>query len=303
MINVALQMLVRDNRDYIKNGFIPYFEEFEKTHPHINLHYYFLENDSCDGSEVIISDFLAAHPGVLKSSALGVLEKSAAVLSPESAAKMHKMAGLRTELNALIEDHSKYDFILFVDTDILFTTDAIKQFIKTLTENPEIGQISGNGAIRDGTWKGLYYDTWACEFLDGKTPHGHSKDPALFPQGCTSKLIKGVYGFMIPLNHPVLLYVNSAFGGASMTRAKLAQDFKWSASGKFEYTNIDKKFERSAVCEHKSFCEHVREQGYKVSIDPAAQVTWTRNENIDLTKISAAAKFVRREVSILNTIK
>ena len=277
MLRIAIQILVRDNRKYLVDYFFPYFSELErKLKKDIRFSYFFLENDSCDESHKVCIKFLRGRSGLVKTSstAKGVHIKSAS-LSPEAAAKMHLLADLRTQLNDLVP-HDDFDYVFQTDSDIMFESPVVEQLLEILETDSSIGQATANGVIRENIWKGLYYDTWACEFLNGGTPHGHSRSIDTYPKGCVSKLIKSVYGFMLPTNHPCLVKVNSAFGGASMFRAELLKNFEYSAAGSFQFVNVGKVRNRTATCEHKSLCRHVREKGYDVVIDPASLVTWTR---------------------------
>ena len=279
MLKVAVQILIKDNRKYLADYFFPYFNSLEKKLKYrVKLSYFFLENDSCDESHRVIERFIKSRSGLLKTSAKGSqgggMQKSASV-SPEARAKMHKMATIRTEINNLIP-HDEFDYIYFVDSDIKFEAPVFENFIEILEQQQDIGQVTANGIIRNSTWEGLYYDTWACEFSNGGTPHGHSRSIDTFPRGCTSKMIKNVYGFMIPINHPCRIKVNAAYGGAAMVRSHLMKDFIYDAGGVFKFCNVGKVMTRGASCEHKSLCKHILEKDYKILIDPASVCTWKR---------------------------
>ena len=302
MVSIAVGMMIMDNRKYLEETFIPYFKKFEKNHPRIKLSYFFRENDSCDYSNVVLERFLKHRSGKLLTSAKESLEKTASFVSPEAGQRMHKLAMLRTQLNDLIP-HEQFDYVLFMDSDIIFESKVIDNFLKIMQEHPKIGKVTANGVIRGGIWEGLYYDTWACDFLDGTTPHGHSRYPSKFPVGCCSDKIKNVYAFVIPEDHPHLIKVKSAFGGAAMIRAHLCKDFVWSAEGSFNYVNLGRVLKRSAQCEHKSFCEHIREAGYLVVIDPASTCTWTREVSpIKRKYLERKDKIPYRAVSVIGDV-
>ena len=111
-----------------------------------------------------------------------------------------------------------------------------------------------------------------------------------------------VYGFMIPAHHPHTIKVNSAFGGLGMVRPHLAKDFVWTAEGRFNFVNCGRKLSRGATCEHKSFCEYIRSEGYSVEIDPGAIVTWMRDEPEALIRGKIVNPRQQRDSRVVNTL-
>lgn len=280
MLKIAVQILIRDNRKYLVDYFFPYFADLEKKLEHeVKISYFFLENDSCDESHKVIEKFIKSRSGLLITSAegkVGTPKQATADTQHEAAGKMHKLASLRTKINRLVP-HEEYDYVFVLDSDIRYRTCVFENFVKILENEENVGMVTANGVIRDGVWRGLYYDTWACEFLGGGTPHGHSRSIDAFPSGCVSKMIKNVYGFMIPVNHPCRVRVNAAFGGSVMVRSRFMKDFVYKADGVFNFTNVGKVKTRGAMCEHKSLCRRVIDEGFDVIIDPASVCTWSRD--------------------------
>jgi hypothetical protein len=224
-MRVAVIQLARDCRTYYVQQFPRLWEQLQTALK--NQAYFFcVENASRDDTACQAQRF--GH--VLSLPASGV-----SFLTQRCTARTAYMAALRNQAVRWVMEFGPFDYFLWLDTNVTFTTSTITRLWETIDRDPTIG-LAGANTLQVGH-KAHYYDTYAlntpgCLWRECDTCHG--------PHAITNTV--DVY---------------SAFGGLCFTRPH----------GTFAAD--------SNQCEHVYLCTKLREQGYRVVVVGAARATWT----------------------------
>lgn len=231
MTRCAVVQLVRDNEKYFLNRFPAVFKAVNQGVADLFLSkplWFFIENDSRDQTILLAQQY--GH-------VLTVPVPRTTILTSRCTMRTEKMAYLRNEAMQWIARFGVFDYIIWLDTDVTFSANTIKQLLKCLENDELIGMACANTLQRGAGMH--YYDTYAL-----------ASDNCLWME-CT--LCRGSYSAKEPVD------VHSAFGGLCVVRGALKCFFAATHN----------------QCEHVYMCTGIRDQGFRVVILGAARAEWS----------------------------
>lgn len=259
---LAVVIYLRNNEDYL--DFInTFFPQFEKSHPNIQISYYAYENNSKDNTRTKMSEFMSNRPGIFMYDDDEPAAKQ--YMSGVSPQRIQRMVRIRNKFLDHIRDQlTSSDYVLFVDTDVMFSEEDIEALLQTARANPDIAMLTCNTKALYHVTPQMrqqqnipenmplcnllhYYDTYA--FIDS-TDVSHY--PACcFPE-CRNLKCADAEKMHTQTNSavPEILNVRSAWGGCVLIDATIFKDphIRW---GTIAFKDI-------AVCEHVYFCDAIR---------------------------------------------
>lgn len=225
--------------------------------------YFFYENDSSDGTDTILSEWISSRSGKLLTETLRVPQFG----SNTSIQRMNLLSKCRNkckDLNPNIDS----DYTLLIDSDIAFNKENFTQQMKTLSSRKTIKMVSAN--IRQNIpdlmfnkAEDSYYDLHA--FLDRNRNTGN------YFSDCPFKDAIDIMNWS--LGKPVAC--QSSFGGFSLLYSDLFKECKWST---VDLNN------GQGLCEHIPLCQKISEFG-EICIDPLSKVS----TKVDLSRINLNA--------------
>ncbi len=222
----AVIQLTQNCESYYQNAFLSVHKAITRTFKHVV--WFFVENDSTDKTV----EYAQQYGHVLS---LSFPKKT--VLSSRCTMRTEHMAHLRNLALQWVHDFGSFDFIIWLDTNVTFSTSTALLLKRTILEDDTIGLVAGNTTQHKSGWH--YYDTYAlnqdrclwkdCDICNGE----HSKDENVD--------------------------VASAFGGLCIIRNSIRCSFAASYN----------------QCEHVYMCAKIWEQGYRVVVVGHARGIWT----------------------------
>ena len=222
----AVVQLTRNNETYFKTAFAAVHAA---VHTAVGAtDWYFVENDSTDNTVA-----LARQYGQVLSVSLPAIFP----LTSRCTTRTDRLSFLRNKAIHWIRKFADYDFVIWVDTNVSFSTKTIDTLKRVISGDVTIGMVCANTIERG--FKSHYYDTYA---LNAERCLWSSCD-----------MCAGPYASSATVN------VNSAFGGLCIIRKEAISTF---AAAKNE-------------CEHVYMCQQVRDKGFRVVVVGLAHAIWT----------------------------
>lgn len=240
-MKILVTTLVRDNENWISQ-FQSMFESLKTNFPKISFESFIFENDSRDSTKSklfgphISHDF--GHPRDMGS-------------------RTTRLAFYRNELknkSNIYFENVRFDFVLMVDSNILFGNRALENMLETMHSNPDVAMVIPHAMVKHSVPCQFYYDTFAmkkgqfdsvvecthsgarhdrhCHYYTGKTPSIRNSDP---------RVVEVDYGF----------------GGFVLVRKQNYDRASWGVTNPSD-------------CEHWKFCDEVG----KIVMDRKSKVLW-----------------------------
>ena len=246
-MKILITTLVRNNEKWLPH-FYTMIERLRSDIPDITFNTYIYENDSTDSTKKLLR-------GEYYSTDLGH--------SNDNHSRTQRLAWYRNDLKKKTENRGN-DYVLMVDSNMTFGTDAFKCLLKTLQTNKDIAMACPYAMVTTSLPCEFYYDTFAmkkgqfdsifectlasdrrhdrhCHHTTGLNPH-HLSGPSA----------------------PRLVEVDTCFGGFVLLR-----------SGFYDHDDIWWGVGTPRDCEHWMFCDSIRKHGGRIVIDRHAKVLWT----------------------------
>jgi len=227
-VKISVLSLWRDSMKHIHRTFSQ-LESLEARHPDIDFSYFFYENDSVDGTKKTLLEWLENRDGKLLSQKLNV-RKWGSINSPK---RMAQMAVYRNNLLHFSRPLES-DYTLVFDSDIIFESDLIENFLANAKSCNNWALLSANtrqniACLLDKKIEDSYYDV-ACLLDSRKIPVACWWDCPFFASGDREKWYSG---------EPIK--VTSAFGSCSLIKTDALNNLKvkWSSvNGMVEHVGL-----------------------------------------------------------------
>ena len=215
-----------------------------------DFEYFFYENDSNDGTDKILSQWIKDKQGKLLSETLEVPHFG----SNTSIHRMNLLSECRNKCKDLNPDISS-DYTLLIDSDIIFNKGNFAQQMRTLNAEAEVKMVTPNVRqnipdFMSNKADDSYYDIHA--FLDKNGDKGN------YYSDCPFKNAIDIMNWS--LNQPVAC--QASFGGFALLYSSIFKQCRWST---IDFNN------GQGLCEHIPLCRKILEFG-KIYIDPASKV-------------------------------
>lgn len=247
MIKILVTTLVRNNEQWLPI----FYSEIEKLKKEfenkIEFSVFVYENDSTDSTKSLLKgDFFRynyGHPNDMVS-------------------RTHRLSFYRNSAKVL-SLNKKYDFVLMVDSNVLFSPDALKSLLDTMDTREDVAMACSHGLVQTSLPCHFFYDTFATITPDGqKCGQFTNVVECTYPGPYHDRHCHRARG-SAPLYDAgsELVELNSCFGGFVLIRNEVYMKCDWGI------TNPDD-------CEHWEFCSQVRKHG-KIVLDRGAKVLWS----------------------------
>ena len=239
-MKVIVLTLVRNNANWLPHFYMA-IDKLKVVHSEIHFDVHVYENDSTDLTKRCLR-------GMYTSQDFG---------DPfDNDTRTSRLAKYRNDIKNHIDDIDSYDYVLMIDSNIIFSSASFTLLLKTLEGNKDIAMATTHSMVGTSMPCEFYYDTFAmglgqfdsvfecrskrnhdrhCHCVTGKTP-------------------------MFSVNSPENVEVDKCFGGFALIRADVYNKSSW---------GVDKPED----CEHWKFCADVRKHG-KIVINRRARVMW-----------------------------
>ena len=239
---IFVMALFKDNLQYLQNYFFKRMIEWEALHKKdVTFEYYFLENNSSDGTNKALAEFLTDRKGRLITLDLPPCDMSGIKFS-----RVERLALLRnTLLDDVRQDLVRDSWCLLIDSDIEFETDTLERLFTTT--NPRSNNVGMLGAfsIDKRIGSGHYYDLFALETTNNCDTSSYCPFDT-----CSYCKINCERRFGHDNN---LINVKSCFGGFVIIDTNVFLDHRnvmW---------DTRPTGGGDGLCEHRMFCESIRE--------------------------------------------
>ena len=161
---LSIASILRNNEDYLRDFLLPNLSELENSHPQLEFHYYFYENDSSDQTPALLREFLEGRKGLFKSESFG------APSHPRNLTKdrLQHVVNCRRKLMELRPFEG--DWTLLLDSDTLFSPHLLNQFLEmALPEDCVALSCNGRDMVSCQSHPDCshYYDVLAFKSTDG----------------------------------------------------------------------------------------------------------------------------------------
>lgn len=219
------------------------FVSIERVYPHIELRFQIYESDSTDSTYLKCKEFLEKRRGNLYSEQISMQKFYHEV----SSIRGNGMTVVRNNLKKLHGELDS-DFVLVMDSRILFNPTCILSMMSSLQFDSGIGLISGYGRYQKST--GPYYDTLAL--ILNKKSYYNNIDP-LHRLLLRSK------------KNRATIECEACFGGMAMMPTWVYNKSKYWVDPSSPKDSSNKK---GLPCEHHGFCKDIRNLNMRVVLDP-----------------------------------
>lgn len=240
-MKILISTLVRNNEKWLPT-FYTMCQKLKNNRNDINFDVHVYENDSTDGTKYHLK-------GNYVSQNLGH--------SFDRYSRTTRLALYRNDIKNHIKDLDSYDYVLMVDSNILFDTKAFNVLFDTIENNSDIAMATPHSMVGTSLPCQFYYDTFAMGLgqFDNVIECGY--EGARHDRHC-HKVCNSVP--MNLLSGDKIIEVEKCFGGFVLIRASVYKTSKWGVS-------------KPEDCEHWQFCADVRKNG-KIVINRDAVVLW-----------------------------
>jgi hypothetical protein len=247
MIKILITTLVRNNEQWLPIFYSEVDKLKEEFKNKIEFTIFIYENDSIDSTKSLLKgDFFShnyGHPGDMVS-------------------RTRRLAFYRNNLKEL-SSSSEYDFVLMVDSNILFSPSALQSLLGTLDTREDVAMACSHGLVQTSLPCHFFYDTFATITPDGqKCGQFTNVVECAYPGPYHDRHCHHAHGSP-PLYGGAtgLVELNSCFGGFVLIRNEVYMKCEWGITNPSD-------------CEHWEFCSQVRKHG-KIVLDRGARVLWS----------------------------
>jgi hypothetical protein len=264
--SLAVVALYRDNARYLPHAF-ERFAAWERAG--MAVRYFFLENDSADGTAGLLADFMRGRRGHLECRQLAArVPTHAGGDGHDRVMTLARMRNYIVDIAMADAPQAADEWTILVDSDILFPADVLERMFAARARDPRpdtIGmltcytqqlfdpsQLPGEGTAVPGI-SGLvsadhYFDTYA--FQDASHRHLHPFCGFARCRRCRDRDAIGLP--LIPRDRGIV-DVAAAFGGLAAVPTAVVRDprIRWTTYG----SGVD---QRRVLSEHVVFCDRLR---------------------------------------------
>ncbi len=120
-MEISICAILRDNGKYLEDFLLPALKTIEKDH---NLFYYFYENDSSDNTKELLNDFMKNRKGKILCEDFDT-PIFARNTNPNRIKNLTKCRNKLLDLRPF-----KGEWVILIDSDIIFPLDIVEQFLK-----------------------------------------------------------------------------------------------------------------------------------------------------------------------------
>ena len=248
MRKILVTTLVRNNEHWIPIFYSEIDKLKEKFKNEIEFSVFVYENDSTDSTKSLLKgDYFCYNYGH----------------NNDRGSRTKRLAFYRNSLKVLCAKQD-YDFVLMIDSNILFAPLTFKSLLGALDGDEGIAMACPHGLVKHSLPCHFFYDTFATITAGGQrcgqftnviecTHPGHCHDRHCHHANGTPPLHQASGSRLIELN--------SCFGGFVLIRNEVYLKCEWG-------------IKESDDCEHWEFCSQVRKHG-KIVLDRDARVLWS----------------------------
>lgn len=254
-MRVLICLLFKDSFFWLAR-FIYCIESLLRDKPNdINYHLSIIHGDSKDGTDGELKRYTADLLSKYKSTGLKI--KMVELPLPSRLNRIERLAVLRNACIVMV-DIEDYDYVLAVDTDVMFEPCVIKKLIEDIRNDKLNAGIVAPMIMIEGAenaGKEYFYDTWVFR-IAGKT---FTSAAPYIPAGISPDIATGIFEV-------------DSVGSFYIARAGLFSRYGikyFTEERKDIRINPQLKYESEQVC----FCNDVRKRTpYKIYVDPKVMV-------------------------------
>ena len=259
--NLLISIMMKDNSLYV-----PYFfkctDLVDKYNTKYNINYIVYTNNNTDNTLQLLNNNSKEN--------IKIVEKTydKEFLNKPRVERLHY---LREDFLNIIRKET-FDYLLMVDTDILFNEKMIADSIEILNSN-NYGAITANTITY---WSPFYYDTFSLS----------TKNIEYYPSVPVGSIDLTKFNLDTLWNKNKHKSVISAFGGFFLTSSKVINDKKLS------YIKGNKKIKEN-ICEHKYFNKQIKNIKFINNINPI----WCKGNSNDEKEFKNSFKILEKNNS------
>lgn len=240
-MKILISTLVRNNEKWIP-VFYNMVESLQKRHKDTHFHVHVYENDSIDSTKTLLrGNFTSQNFGD----------------SFGSHTRTKRLAKYRNDIKNHIKDLDSYDYVLMIDSNIIFGTNAFDVLFDTLQSNTDIAMATPHSLVGTSVPCEFYYDTFAMGLGQFDSVIECRYDGAKHDRHC-HRICDEFPKYRI--SESPIIEVEKCFGGFVLIRTNAYKHSHWGIN-------------KAEDCEHWQFCADVRKYG-KIVINRDARVLW-----------------------------
>jgi len=240
-MKILISTLVRNNEKWIPM-FYNMCESIKNKRQDINFDIHVYENDSTDSTKTLLKGtFISQNFGD----------------SSTPYTRTKRLSKYRNDIKNHIRDLDSYDYVLMIDSNIIFGTHAFDVLFNTLQLDRSIAMATPHSLVGTSVPCEFYYDTFAMGLgqFDSAIECGY--EGARHDRHCHRVTHEWPKNFRRDSN---IIDVKRCFGGFVLIRTKAYKHSTWGINN-------------AEDCEHWQFCADVRKYG-KIVINRDARVLW-----------------------------
>lgn len=240
-MKILISTLVRNNEKWIPM-FYDMCETLKNYRRGIEFHIHVYENDSTDGTKALLKgDYVSQDFGDSK----------------DMYSRTKRLAKYRNDIKNHIKDLDSYDYVLMVDSNMIFGTKCFDVLFETLQLNHDIAMACPHSMVGTSIPCEFYYDTFAMGLGQFDSVFECTYQGARHDRHCH----KVTYTWPKHFNRePKIIEFEKCFGGFVLIRNKAYKHSQWGITN-------------ASDCEHDQFCADVRKYG-KIVINRDARAIW-----------------------------
>ena len=238
---VLISTLVRNNENWLPQ-FYKMVENIKRSNPQIHFGVHVYENDSTDSTKSLLEGSYTSkdfgHPF-------------------DRISRTKRLAFYRNDAKSHISDLDLYNYVLLVDSNMIFGARAFEKLLETLEKNTDIAMATPHAMVHGSVPCEFYYDTFAMGLGQFDSVFECKHQGPRHDRHCHH--VANTWPKIL-VGGPRLTEVDKCFGGFVLLRKDAYKNSEWRVKSPHD-------------CEHWEFCADVRKHG-KIVIDRESKVLW-----------------------------